>query len=407
MTAAEVEDVAAGRINRSLVEKLNGWRERFGGMSGKQVAEFLHAQMSGDRRPLAEIKPHWQIALDKKFEAVAFIKQRMDAAKADPNANGTARRLIELGFGRDIKAMIAAQAYSFNAETIAAIREASKSIPHDAPLSSIETPNTGAGWFWFAQPIALDNGDAVQALLWAWETEPMVKVRVDVDRDTTEATGPTHGPSINFTTFVAGGKRVMPSTRWVWPFEMSFADMVEYNRALYRRDYGSKNEDVRTGLDSMLVGNVSIADEAETMRVVHDMALFFAMSCVWFRQTVPGSNKPAKPKLERTDGEIGRQNRKRLAKEHNLVDAKGELVLPRVQVVALRKSERTTVGDAPEERQAGARNYGCRWIVQGHPRMQVCGPGRKDRKLIWIDAHVAGPEDKPLRTKEKVYAVVR
>lgn len=51
----------------------------------------------------------------------------------------------------------------------------------------------------------------------------------------------------------------------------------------------------------------------------------------------------------------------------------------------------------------GTREYTHRWIVRGHWRMQVCGPGRKERKRTWIDVHVAGPSDKPLVMGEKVY----
>jgi hypothetical protein len=37
-----------------------------------------------------------------------------------------------------------------------------------------------------------------------------------------------------------------------------------------------------------------------------------------------------------------------------------------------------------------------RWFVHGHWRMQPCGPNRSQRRPIWIDTFIKGPEDKPL-----------
>lgn len=44
-----------------------------------------------------------------------------------------------------------------------------------------------------------------------------------------------------------------------------------------------------------------------------------------------------------------------------------------------------------------------RWPVRGHWRNQPCGPGRHQRRRIWIDEHVAGPDDKPLVIRPRVY----
>ena len=47
------------------------------------------------------------------------------------------------------------------------------------------------------------------------------------------------------------------------------------------------------------------------------------------------------------------------------------------------------------------------WYVRGHPRWQACGPGRQERKLIWINPHVRGNLDAPLHQSHKVYKVSR
>jgi len=47
------------------------------------------------------------------------------------------------------------------------------------------------------------------------------------------------------------------------------------------------------------------------------------------------------------------------------------------------------------------------WMVRGHPRWQACGPGRKERKLIWVNPHLKGNLDAPLHQTTKVYKVSR
>lgn len=51
----------------------------------------------------------------------------------------------------------------------------------------------------------------------------------------------------------------------------------------------------------------------------------------------------------------------------------------------------------------GKRRYSCRWIVSGHYRSQPVGPGRAQRRRIWIAPYIAGPEDKPLVIKPIVH----
>lgn len=40
-----------------------------------------------------------------------------------------------------------------------------------------------------------------------------------------------------------------------------------------------------------------------------------------------------------------------------------------------------------------------RWSVRGHWRNQPFGPGRAHRRRIWIESYVAGPEDKPMKSR--------
>lgn len=395
LTPEEIEAAILGELTGAAMAKLAAWRKTFGKADPRSLMDLM-----GDvvRKPLADVLPHWQRALDARFTALEQLAKLMQSQRDrsvyfpeptdlnDPAAvravAQTAKRaadLADLGFGEDLKLLRVAQAYSFNAETIAAIREASHSLPHDAPLSSVETPSASAGWFWFADPLPIKASsvisDLVHGLLWGWTDDGAVVFSAYV-KDEKGVTGMTKGTPA-------------PSTRWFWPAHLSFHDMVAYNGSLWERDYGGAAELAVMGKDLTLV-------------CVSELSLFFMMACLWFRQTVPGEVKTRRePILTVEAGHVERHARKRYARDHQLTEP------PTVQVVALRRTVRVTTADAPADRQAGAREYHCRWIVKGHPRLQACGPARKDRKLIWIEAHPAGPEDKPLRVREKVYAVVR
>lgn len=384
----ELDAALRGETTTAMMRKLIEWHR-------KSKSPLLRELVKPHPPMPAGTIPHWQRALDAKFETAhqlelwsketqyaEYFRQAIDMN--DPDAvrvmalRATERRKLRaIGFAMDLKHLKHAQAYSFNAETVAAIREAASSIPHDAPLSSIESPNTGAGWFYFAEPLRLRTGetqyDNVQALLWAWDNAP------------------GDNAALMFTAYVIdeSGRRLQkgslaPSTRFYWRFADTFHEMIEKNRSSWRHEYGP---------DGVLTDTEQTMNENDTVKLVGEIALFYAMACVWFKQRVPV--------LTKEPGHVERHARKRLQREHKLAEP------PTVRVVALRKSLRVAASEAPGDRQESARAYSCRWIVKGHPRLQACGPGRKDRKLIWIEAYIAGPDDKPVRTRETVFAVIR
>lgn len=73
-----------------------------------------------------------------------------------------------------------------------------------------------------------------------------------------------------------------------------------------------------------------------------------------------------------------------------------------VQVIVLRQA--ASRGDAAAE--ARTVEWGCRWIVAGHWVNQWY-PSRQRHERIWLMPYVKGPEDKPLRISDKVWAVTR
>lgn len=77
----------------------------------------------------------------------------------------------------------------------------------------------------------------------------------------------------------------------------------------------------------------------------------------------------------------------------------------KVRLIHLRK----TVGDEPScgHGEGPPKAWSHRWVVSGHMRLQPCGPGRSQRRLTYVHPYVKGPENKPLITKETVYAVTR
>jgi hypothetical protein len=87
------------------------------------------------------------------------------------------------------------------------------------------------------------------------------------------------------------------------------------------------------------------------------------------------------------------------------VEREGWAHEPLVRVVELRRRER--IGQ-PEPATANEHEWSCQWMVRGHWRQQPVGPGRGQRRALWIMPYVKGPEDKPLKQpRATIFAVVR
>jgi hypothetical protein len=74
--------------------------------------------------------------------------------------------------------------------------------------------------------------------------------------------------------------------------------------------------------------------------------------------------------------------------------------LDATRVIYINGHERT--GDGGTE----GHEYQHRWIVSGHWKRQVYGPGGSLRRPIWVAPYIKGPEGAPLLTGEKVRALV-
>jgi len=74
-----------------------------------------------------------------------------------------------------------------------------------------------------------------------------------------------------------------------------------------------------------------------------------------------------------------------------------------INVIQLRRVEHRT-GEG-EHRDV---EWACRWTVKGHWRNQPYGlAGQKHYRPKWIAPYIKGPEDKPLRNPERLFAVIR
>jgi hypothetical protein len=74
----------------------------------------------------------------------------------------------------------------------------------------------------------------------------------------------------------------------------------------------------------------------------------------------------------------------------------------RVTIIDLRRME--GAGREPGESHI---EWQHRWLVRGHWRWQACGTNYSERRRIWVNGFVKGPEDKPLVVTDKVYALRR
>lgn len=403
LTRSKVLALTRGELDAEAVRKLVAWKQSFGKeVDTRQLADLL---AGGQRKPLAPVLPHWQVALDMRFAAMQLLAKAeapdsyytpdvtdlndREAIRKLATAAELARSEDVAAFTRDCAALRHAETYSFNAETAQAIMLAAASIPLDTPLSAIDTPGAGrAGWFWFAEPLAIvtcSESESVSALLWYWDQDdgrrPQLTMSAYVQRSASSGGLVTRGGvKIPLT-----DSKPLPSTNWNWYLTETLADLVAARRASYKQ-----NESAMRAMAS----ETGLIGEDQTVSAVATLSTFFVAACVWMKQKIAVS----------APGHVERHARKRYVREHKLAEP------PTVQVIALRKSQRDTTHEPssePSDGSAPGRQYQHRWVVSGHPRLQACGPGRADRKLIWIDPYPKGPEGMPLLVRKRVYAVVR
>ena len=75
-----------------------------------------------------------------------------------------------------------------------------------------------------------------------------------------------------------------------------------------------------------------------------------------------------------------------------------------ISVVTLRQFERDQ-----DKKESTQQDWAYRWYVSGHWRQQACGEGFTERKPVYIEKYIKGPDDKPIRpeTENRVFMVKR
>jgi len=416
----EIEQMEKGDIAyKDVAKKLTEWKKKFG-VNDENNVRLMTELLAGEPVMQPGHIPHWQRAIDLKLDAMKEVQTAlkqgqsvwafedstdvtdMEALRARSKRVETLSRLRAMGFNMDMAQLKRAEVFSFNAETMHAIRTAAAHIPHESPLSSVEVPKVAGGWYYFAEPFPVASSpassDTTAAMMWGWVTDDTQNAKAHEGETTTVPRTISGEPVLRLTAWVVGDKdesqyrnRCLPSTKWYWPVSMSFHEMIAFNVASYREQYGPGGAGEH---------EVGLINEEHTIRAISELSLFFLMSCVWFKQKV----------IVEAAGHIERHARKRIQKEHKLAD------FPTIRVIALRKAVRPAVDlpeGVPREKREGHK-LTVQFIVGaekgGFPRLQVCGPGRVDRKLIWVYPFPKGPKGAPWKTTKEtttVYAVVR
>ena len=80
-----------------------------------------------------------------------------------------------------------------------------------------------------------------------------------------------------------------------------------------------------------------------------------------------------------------------------------------LKIVRLRREYNPLLELADEEvqRPTGEREWTHRWWVRDHWAWRACGPGRTERRRVWIAPYIKGPESKPLIEKDIIYSLER
>ncbi len=219
------------------------------------------------------------------------------------------------------------------------------------------------GWLWFANPIIHESHDYdLRALSWVATVLPGTR-----DKDFL----PTTFNGVDYDGIVVSsfGRKLGSGDSGV------LTPICHVNFA-----FGSTLKELKGSVtDYFDKEEYSVPEEAELYR------MRLMIGALLFMQQRILSRSPYLPT---------RAERRRAQREdHNIGD---------LQVVKLR---------VQDYRQSGAESNGpvswnYQWAVRGHWRDQPY-PSEGRSRIIWIDQYIKGPEDKPLKNPEKLFAVVR
>lgn len=155
---------------------------------------------------------------------------------------------------------------------------------------------------------------------------------------------------------------IVPVTSTIWPFGQSLGEHLHYLHA----EQSKRHDKTRTQRDAWSYSAMKVSK-------------LFMVGSVLMGQKL----------LKFTDGHVTRGTRRRTER----IKAQG-----RVNVVTLRRPEYIR-----KESEARQMEWDCQWVVRGHWRRQEhIEPGRAP---IWINPHIKGPDDKPLKDPSRIFLI--
>lgn len=322
-------------------------------------AQTGQSHLGGDQSP-AHIHATYTHAVNMQLLALQELEKatRTAAAKGLKLFDNLS---VEELWGQDIENLKRADTFCWWAEPMHAVSVAADSLPRATKLQRGLTP-TACGWWWFTEPLPVrttNDHEHMVAVLWWWSLQDGI-------------------PGIVFSCYVQGGDAPIPTTRAFWPETYTVDQFLGIMQASYDRRYTD------TFKDDLLLSRDT------TLKTIDFLGRFFTSGCLWMQQRI----------LVTTPGHVERHERKRMEKAGMTRPAD-------IQVIQLRRRASTPHEPVPEgltEKQA--REWTCRWVVNGHWRQQ---PYRTTGEVrpVFIEPYMKGPDDKPLRVRPRVYAVTR
>lgn len=266
--------------------------------------------------------------------------------------------------------------YAWSSETTTAARMIGEQIPDDAQLAPWNLGTTSMYW-WFEIPLDIVTARStagVKALTMGWRVGTTGGSAHDGHYFIVEVWGDDLRRSLDIP--------VILTASWSWRAGETLKAMLERIDREYQLRYTPGQPDPD---DAGYVNEEQ--DRVLFMRSAEQLGRFILGAQLWLNQRI----------FQQTPHAPERHTRKRYERETGRT-------CPVVQLIQLRKVEHTSEPGGEGKHVEWAH----RWIVGGHVRNQPVGPGRKERKLIWIGPYIKGPDDKPLSAaRRKVFQVER
>jgi hypothetical protein len=260
--------------------------------------------------------------------------------------------------------------FAFTNEVLQALGQAAVSVPMETSLVQENLPEDFSWWF-FETPLPI---------ITTLSTEPIVAMSMGRIKTSFIISCWTRLPlpprDLGDTIYLGEVSSISPSQVFTWQLGETMETMLGRCREEHRSLYGPGGQYHQT----------EIVGEEVFMDATEKIARLILAAVVWLKQRIAVTDEKR----------VDRAERRRIFK------ASGKEPMP-VKIVYLRR----TVQSEHIAGEPTGREYSCRWVVEGHWRLQPYGPQRSERKLLFIDAYVKGPGDKPLKVRPTAYVVNR